>query len=175
MQPTPDRFAAPNVRVTLVHVKRFVIFAAVAAAVVLPTWSEVAAQARNPLFEQTTNPAVISQQVRVALPSAERGLQLLTSGGGPEQLALAVQSLEDTYKYLRAAQESTNLLVARAKFPDPMAQMEMKQMWEIRKHMMFCTGQAGHIVNQNQEVIEQCAGRVTEGIRQLRVLLAIMP
>ena len=56
-----------------------------------------------------------------------------------------------------------------------MAEMEMKQMWEIRKHMMFCTGQAGHIVNQNQGVIEQCAGRVAEGIRQLRVLLAIMP
>jgi hypothetical protein len=175
MQPTPDCFAAPKVRLTLVQVKRFVLFAAVAAAIVLPTWSEVAAQTRNPLFEQTTSPAVISQQVRFALPSAERGLQLLTSGGGPEQLALAVQSLDDTYKYLRAAQESTNLLVGRAKFPDPMAQMEMKQMWEIRKHMMFCTGQAGHIVNQNQEVIEQCAGRVTEGIRQLRVLLAIMP
>jgi hypothetical protein len=175
MQPTPDSFAASKVRVMLVQVKRFVLFAAVAAAMVLPTCSKVAAQARNPLFEQTASPAVISQQVRIALPSAERGLQLLTSGGGPEQLALAVQSLEDTYKYLRAAQESTNLLVARAKFPDPMAQLEMKQMWEIRKHMMFCTGQAGHIVSQNQELIDQCAGHVTEGIRQLRVLLATMP
>ena len=113
--------------------------------------------------------------MRFALPSAERGLQLLTSGGGPEQLALAVQSLDDTYRYLRAAQESTDLLVGRAKFPDPMAQMQMKQMWEIRKHMMFCTGQAGHIVNQNQELIAECAGHVTEGVRQLRVLLAIMP
>ena len=111
MQPTPDCFAAPKVRVTLVQVKRFVLFAAVAAAIVLPTWSEVAAQARNPLFEQTTSPAVISQQVRFALPSAERGLQLLTSGGDPAQLALAVQSIDDTYKYLRAAQESTNLMV----------------------------------------------------------------
>ena len=43
MQPTPDRFAAPKVRVTLVQVKRFVLFAVVAAAIVLPTWSEVAA------------------------------------------------------------------------------------------------------------------------------------
>ena len=155
-----------------------VLLAAVGMAAVLSTPPEVAAQpaqARNPLFERTTSPAVISLQVHAALPSAEKGLQLLTSGGGPEQLALAIKSIDDTYRFLRAAQESKNIMVGQAKFPDPIAQVEMSQMWEIRKHMLFCTGQAGHIVNQNPELIEQCAGHVTEGIRRLRVLLAIMP
>lgn len=155
--------------------RRLVLLVAVALAIALSIRPELMAQTRNPLFGHTSSPAVISQQIRLALPSAERGLQLLTSGGDPTQLALGVKSLDETYRYLRAAQESTDLLVRRSKFPDPIAQMEMKQMWEIREHMLFCTGQAGHIVNQNQEMIEQCVRRVIEGIRQLRVLVAIRP
>ena len=133
------------------------------------------AQHVNPYFNQTTEPAVISQQVRFALPSAQRGLALLTGGGDPGQLTMAVQSIDDTYKYLRAAQESTELLERRAKFPDPLANLEIQRMWEIRLHMMACTGQAGHIVKQNQEAIAACAQHLTEGIRKLRVLLAIIP
>jgi hypothetical protein len=136
---------------------------------------QLMAQTRNPLFEQTSSPAVISQQVRLALPSAERGLQLLTGGGDASQLALAVEAIGNTYKYLRAAQESTDLLVRRSKFPDPLAQIEMKKMWDIRMHMLACTNQAGHILKQDQEMITMCAQHVTEGIRQLRILVATLP
>ncbi len=132
-------------------------------------------QTRNPLFEQTSSREVISQQVRMALPSLERGLQLLNRDAEPAQLEQACQAILDTYKYLRAAQESTDLLVRRSKMPDPLAQMEMKYMWDIRMHMVACTVQTGHIVKQNQEMIDMCAGHLTQGMSQLRVLLAIMP
>jgi hypothetical protein len=32
-----------------------------------------------------------------------------------------------------------------------------------------------HIVNQNEAVINSCAGHLVEGIRQLRVLVAVTP
>lgn len=131
--------------------------------------------ANNALFEHTTSPAIISQQVRMALPSLERAVRLLNRNAEPAQLEEACQAILDTYKYLRAAQESTDLLTRRQKFPDPSAQMEMKRMWQIRTHMLACTAQSGHIVKQNQEMIDMCAEHLSEGIRQLRVLLVIMP
>jgi hypothetical protein len=111
----------------------------------------------------------------MALPSAERGLQLLSGDAAPAQLERACDAILDTYKYLRAAQESTDLLVRRSHFPDPLAAIEMKQMWDIRMHMLACTNQTGHIVNQNQEMITMCTEHLTKGIHQLRVLLATMP
>jgi len=135
----------------------------------------LAAQQANPMFSRTRQPSVIVQQVRLALPSAERGLELLTSGGDPDQLARAVESIGDTYKYLRAAAESTQDLARSAKFPDPLAEMKIARMWEIRLHMLACTGQAGHIVKQDPEMIRMCTEHLTEGIRKLRVLQALVP
>jgi len=128
----------------------------------------------DPLFKRTRDPAVISEQVRQALPSAELGLKLLTSGDRT-QLPRAIEAIGDTYRYLRAAQESSADLERWSKFPDPLAEMKMSRMWAIRKHTLACTGQAGHIINENQEMINMCAEHMTEGIRQLRVLLGIMP
>jgi hypothetical protein len=134
-----------------------------------------AAQQTNPLFSRTRQPSVISQQVRLALPSAERGLELLTSGGDSTQLARAVEAISDTYKYLRAASESTEDLMREAKFSDPLAEMKVARMWEIRRHMLACTNQAGHIVKQDQEILSMCADNLTEGIRKLRILQVVMP
>ena len=133
------------------------------------------AQQTNPLFNRTRQPSVIVQQVRLALPSAERGLELLTSGGDSAQLARAVESIADTYKYLRAASESTEDLMHHTKNPDPLAEMKVARMWEIRRHMLACTDQAGHIVKQDQGIITMCSEHLAQGIRKLRVLQAVMP
>lgn len=144
-------------------------------AVVLLLWAgSVLAQDANEFFNRTRDPAGVSQRVRLALPAAERGLALLTSGD-PSQLAPAVESIRDTYKYLRAAQESTADLERWSKFPDPLAEMKIARMWTVRKHTLACTLQAGHIINQSPEMISMCAREMTEGVRELRVLLAVMP
>jgi hypothetical protein len=134
-----------------------------------------AAQQTNPLFSRTRQPSVISQQVRLALPSAERGLDLLTSGGDPTQLARAVEAISNTYKYLRAASESTEDLMRDTKFPDPLAEMKVARMWEIRRHMLACTNQTSQIVKQDQEILNMCTEQLTQGIRKLRILQAVMP
>lgn len=130
------------------------------------------AQHQNPLFNRTSDRNIISQQVHLALPSAERGLALLTNGGDP---AHALQAIGDTYRYLRAAQESTEDMMHDAKFPDPLWEIETKRMWEIRTHMLKCTNETGHILRQDETITRMCADNLVEGIRKLRILLAVMP
>jgi hypothetical protein len=143
---------------------------------VLSLWpGYVTAQPTNPLFNRTRQPSVIVEQVRHALPSAERGLALLASDADPSQLSRAVESSGDTYKYLAAASESTEDLMRAAKSPDPLAEMKVARMWEIRRHMLACTDQAGHIIKQDYEMIRMCTEHVTEGTRKLRILQAVMP
>jgi hypothetical protein len=179
--PDPDRTcvppSGPNGRIRTVRRWRFPGIAVGLTSVLLfPFPTQLLAQQQNPLFNITTDRAIISQQVHLALPSAERGLQLLPSGGDSGQLAVAVESIGDTYKYLRAAQESTQQLIRLSKFPDPLMPMEIERMWQIRVHMRACTNQGGHIIKQNQEeMINMCTQHLIEGIRQLRTLLAIMP
>jgi hypothetical protein len=135
----------------------------------------VHAQHQNPLFNMTGDPTIISQQIRLALPSAERALALLTGGGDAAQLGQAVQSIGDTYRYLRAAQESKENLMRRSSVRDPLTELETRRMWQIRKHMLACMNEGQHIVNQNEGVINNCAGHLVEGIRELRVLVAVTP
>jgi hypothetical protein len=53
--------------------------------------------------------------------------------------------------------------------------MEMERMWQIRVHMLARMNQGGHIIKQNQEMINMCTEHLIERIRQLHALLAIMP
>jgi hypothetical protein len=51
----------------------------------------------------------------------------------------------------------------------------MTRMWGVRLELLECLKQRGHIVQQSPEAISTCTEHLTEGIRRLRVLLAIMP
>jgi hypothetical protein len=179
--PDPDRTcvppSGPNGRIRTVRRGRFPGIVVGLTSVLLfrfPT-QLLAQEHKSPLFDLTTDRPIISQQVHLALPSAERGLQLLTSGGDAGQLAVAVESIGHTYKYLRAAQESTQQLIRLSKFPDALMPMEMERMWQIRVHMLACTNRGGHIIKQKQKMINMCTEPLIEGIRQRRALLAIMP
>lgn len=151
-----------------------VLALSVGVAALLGDAARVEAQHQNPLFNMTGDPSIISRQIRLALPSAVRGLELLTSGGDAAEVGEAVQSIGDSYRYLRPAQESKESLMRRSTIRDPLVELETQRMWQIRRHMLACmNGQ--HIVNQNEAVITNCAGHLVEGIRQLRVLVAVTP
>lgn len=156
-------------------VARVLVACAAGWAAIASNGAEVSGQHANPLFNQTNQPAVISQQMHLALPSAERGLALLTSGGDSGQLKLAMESINDTYRYLRAAQESKQNLNNWAKVRDPLVEIETKRIWQIRLHMLACLNEGQHIINQNEAMISRCAEHLTAGIRELRFLLTVMP
>ena len=116
---------------------------------------EVRAQA-NPLFQWTRDPQVINSQIRAALPAGEKALELVTTAADPESLASAVRSMRDSYKYLRAAQQSSAGIVRTSKFPDPLMQMRVQRIWQIRQHYLRCNPVAEAMTIGSAEARRRC-------------------
>jgi hypothetical protein len=143
----------------------------------LSTVVAVQAQQTQPgdMFRHTSDPRVIGVQVRSALPAAIDGLEGLVNATDNQKMQRAMTSINNTYRYLRAAQESTVLISRRAKYPDPLAPVYANRMWEVRAHMLKCLDISNAITPENPENVAMCADELTQGIRKLRILIAIMP
>jgi hypothetical protein len=124
------------------------------------------------MFNHTADPKVVTAQVRSALPTAIEGLELLVAGGDTRR---AVSSINDTYRYLRAAEESILLIQRNAKYPDPLAPVYAKRMWEVRAHMLKCLDIRESLTPDNPENVAKCVDELIEGIRKLRILVTILP
>jgi hypothetical protein len=127
------------------------------------------------LYNHTSDRTVVTVQVRSALPSAIEGLELLVTATDRQGTQRAVNSINNTYRYLRAAQESITLIHERAKYPDPLAPVYAKRMWEVRVHMLKCLDVREALDPDNPELVAKCADELSEGIRKLRILVGIMP
>lgn len=136
---------------------------------------DVRAQATNPLFATTKDQGGIALRTRLALPSTQRALELLTNTTDPDSLAMAVESLNNSYRYLRAAQEGTDLLIRIAKYPDPLQSIRRDQMWDVRVHLLQCLDIRGHVIPGNNDAIATCTDNVTTALSKLETLLLIMP
>lgn len=143
----------------------------------LSTAAPVQAQAGRPvdLFNHTFDRKVITVQVRSALPTAIDGLERLVTATDVREAQQAVTLINNTYRYLRAAQESILLMHQQAKYPDPLAPVYAKRMWEVRAHLLKCLDTSGTLTPENPESVAMCAEELTEGIRKLRILVAIFP
>jgi hypothetical protein len=104
------------------------------------------AYAQPPEFKLTNNPQMISIQARLALPNAQRALDLLTSRTDAESLTLVWESSWLSYRYLRAAQELIEGILRQAKFPDPLLALHKDKMWEVRLHLLKCVDNRGHLL-----------------------------
>ena len=75
------------------------------------------------------------------------GVQDFQIVGGPSwQMS---SKFDITAKAAEGTTKSTEDLMRAAKSPDPLAEMKVARMWEIRRHMLACTDQAGHIIKQD--------------------------
>ncbi len=130
--------------------------------------------ADSPLFHNVKDPKVIATQVRTALPAYEHGLGLLTSNADAESTATAVKYLIDAYRYLRGAYESNQLIMATDKFPDPLLQLQNKQIMDVRLRLLACTGRREYLADSTQ-IREGCIEGLNGGLRTLRMLVATLP
>lgn len=142
----------------------------------LSTASIVEAQRGQPdLFNHTTDTRVVTEQVRSALPTAIEGLERLVTATDSQGTLRAVTSISDTYRYLRAAQESMTLIHQHAKYPDPLSPVYANRIWEVRVHLLKCLDIRQSLTSDNPENVAKCADELTEGIRKLRILVTILP
>jgi len=128
----------------------------------------------SPLFHNVKDPKVVATQVRTALPAYEQGLGLLTSRGDAETTSAAVRYLLDAYRYLRGAYESNQLILATAKFPDPLLTLQNKQIMDVRLRLLACTGRREYLTDST-EIREACIDGLTGGLRTLRMIVATLP
>lgn len=134
-----------------------------------------AAQSTDVMFRDSTDGRIIEQQVKLALAPAERGYGLLAASTSPAQTDVAVQSLRTAYKYLRAAQQGSQMVADQSKFPDPMLKLRMDRIWAVRSRLLNCVDNQPHLDDPDGSAKAWCLEGLSEAIRRLRVLTVALP
>jgi len=133
------------------------------------------ADAQQLEFKLTNDPRVISANARLALPNAQRALELLTSANDADSLAVVADATWLSYKYLRSAQESIERILRHAKYPDPLLALHKDQMWQVRLHLLRCLDNRGHLLAQQPQAIATCTEHLAAGVAKLESLLVTLP
>jgi hypothetical protein len=128
----------------------------------------------SPLFTGVKDPKVVASQVRAALPAYEQGLALLNGPHDPDTTASAVKYLLDAYRYLRGAWEGTNLILVTSKFPDPLLELQNKQIMAVRWRLIECTSKREYLA-ENDGIRVACIEGLTDGLHKLRTVSATLP
>jgi len=157
---------------------RGIRFFSLAVAVVAMAAASAGAQEGNlkdsPLFTGVKDPKVVTSQIRAALPAYERGLALLNGSRDPDSTASAVKYLLDAYRFLRGAWEGTNLIILTSKFPDPLLELQNKQVMAVRWRLIECTSKREYLF-ENDAIRTSCIEGLNEGLHKLRVVSATLP
>lgn len=133
------------------------------------------AQQTDVMLRDTTDERIIEKQVKLALAPAERGYELLSAASSPAETDAAVQQLRTAYKYLRAAQQGSQMIADQAKYPNPMLKLRMDRIWAVRSRLLNCVDNQPHLDNPDGAAKAWCMEGLTEAIRRLRVLTVALP
>jgi hypothetical protein len=151
------------------------VWLAMAGAVMLvPGGAPALGQADNPLFTESKDPKIISLQIRSALPPAERGLQEIIRAADQASIDVAVKTIHESYRYLRAAQQGTETALSFQKFPDPMMRLQIDHLWQIRVRLLKCVDNRGRLGDADGTVRSACVENLADAIRRLRVLVGVV-
>ena len=133
------------------------------------------AQHADSMFTPVRSEVVIAEQMRMALPQAVRGFNLLAAGADSEHTEAGVQALYNSYRLLRAAQQGSEMVYNYARFPDPMLKFRMDRLWEVRVSLLKCVDNKGHLSDAADPIRVQCLEGLPVGIHRLKVLVGTLP
>jgi hypothetical protein len=131
------------------------------------------AQSEDPLLKNSKDPKKIALQIRSAMPMVERGYAMLTSTTDPEPTEAAVKLLLKSYRYLRAAYDSNGLILSISRVPDPMLEIQNRQIMFVRQRLLDCTGHREYIMGGPART--KCLDGLASGLRTLRTVVATIP
>ena len=132
------------------------------------------AQSNDPLTKNSKDPKMIATQIKSALPLAERGYAMLVSTMDPEPTASAVELLLTSYRYLRAAYQSNDLIISTTRIPDPLLELENRHIMFVRDRLLDCTGNRQYL-SDGGPIRSRCIEGLAQGLRTLRTLAATQP
>ena len=135
----------------------------------------VGAQDLDAMFEPHRNERIIAEQVRLALPPAVRGYQMLSAAADEEEEAGAVRVLYESYRYLRAAQQGSEMVYTSSKIRDPFLKLRIQRVWDIRVSLLHCIDHKGHLLEAANPTRSTCLDGLPVGIKKLRLLVETTP
>jgi len=133
-----------------------------------------AAQSEDPLTKNSKDPKRIALQIKSALPMVERGYSILSATNEPEPTGAAVQLLLKSYRYLRAAYQSNDLILSISRVPDPLLEIQNQQIMFVRLRLLDCTGNRQYI-SDSGPARTKCLEGLVAGLRTLRTVAAVLP
>jgi hypothetical protein len=132
------------------------------------------AQREDPLLKNSKDPKKIALQIRTALPLYEDGYRTLYGTMEPEPTETAVRSLLKSYRLLRAAYLSNDLILSVSKVPDPMLEIQNQQIMFVRNRLLDCTGHREYLTVSGPRRTK-CLDGLATGLRYLRTVTATLP
>ena len=133
-----------------------------------------AAESNDPMLKNSKDPKKIALQIRTALPMVERGYSILTSSTEAEPTAAGVDLLLKSYRLLRTAYLSNDLILSVSRFPDPLVELQNRHIMFVRQRLLDCTGNREYI-RWEGAARTKCLDGLTSGLRTLRTVVATIP
>lgn len=128
----------------------------------------------SPLFQAVRDPKTVAVQIRTAVPPYERAVAMLNASTDAESTAEAVKYLIDAYHYLRGAYEGTQHILHTSKYPDPLLELQNKEVLDIRFRILRCTGQREYLVD-NLPLRSECIQGLAGGLSRLKRIVVLLP
>jgi hypothetical protein len=129
----------------------------------------------DPMFRWSPDKRVIAKQIEAALPAAERGLRQLQTASSGTQVAAAIESIFDSYRYLRAAEESGRHVEGRSAVKDPLATLRYDHIANVRVRLRWCRDNQQHLLAQEADYTARCLDGLEGAIRELRIVVVTLP
>ena len=154
------------------------LVAVLLAVLVLAAPISVPAQLRAdlPFGYTSSNSAIISQQISLALQFQRRALDLLTGAeASPESIDPIHSLVYDSYVLVRYAVGGVRQVGSRRQFLDPLLQIEDDLMEQARARLRDCMTQLQRIQAGTSEDIALAVDNLTKAITHLETLKGVMP
>lgn len=130
----------------------------------------------DPFGYTSRNPAIISQQISMALQFDRRALELLASTQATPESAETIRSLVyDSYVLVRYAHSGVVQIGSQTKFVNPVVQIEDDLMEQARGAMLQCIATLDQIRAGASEDLAPATEWLTRAVTQLEALQAVMP
>jgi hypothetical protein len=128
-----------------------------------------------PLGYTSLNQTIINGQIRLALEYERQALAKLSVAGDPGALTEMRQLVYDGYSMVRYAVSGVGWQKDKAKFPNPMLQIQTDAMDEIRAKLRTCLTELGRVAVGYGDRLAPAGECVRVTISDIETLLAWMP
>jgi hypothetical protein len=154
---------------------RWPLVATLVLGVAATTWAQEPRDRPLPLGYTSLNQTIINGQVRLALEYERQALAMLNAAGDPGSLADMRQLVYDGYSMVRYAVSGIRWAKDKAKFPNPMLQIQDDAMEEIRAKLRTCLTELGRVAVGDGDRLAPAGECLRVTISDIETLLAGMP